>query len=65
MANKSAGKKGGQTFAVVLLHEANALEAASIASFVSSRPISGTVPSSSFVAGSNPKAKVYYGNRFE
>lgn len=43
---------------MVLLHETNALEAASIASFVSSKPISGTVPSSSFVAGSSKNSLV-------
>lgn len=43
---------GLRTFAVVLLHVLNALEAASIASFVSDMPISGTVPSSFSVAGS-------------
>ena len=42
------------TFAVVLLHVLNALEAASIASLVSMRPISGTVPSSWVVDGSIP-----------
>lgn len=39
-------------FAVVLLHAGNAFAAASIASLVSAKPISGTVPSSSRVAGS-------------
>ena len=42
-----------KTFAVVLLHETKALEAALMASCVSSKPISGTVPSISFVAGSS------------
>ena len=41
----------GPTFVVVLLHVVNALAAASIASFVLDRPISGIVPSSSLVAG--------------
>lgn len=41
-----------QTFAVVLLHAGKAFAAASMASLVSSMPISGTVPSSSRVAGS-------------
>lgn len=41
-----------RTLAVVLLHVLNAVAAASMASFVSARPISGIVPSSSSVAGS-------------
>jgi hypothetical protein len=45
------------TFAVVLLQAGKALCAASIASFVSARPISGTVPSSSLVAGSAMEKK--------
>ena len=45
------------TFAVVLLHAGKALCAASMASLVSSRPISGTVPSSSLVAGSAVKGR--------
>jgi len=40
------------TFADVLLQDGNAAAAASIASFVSAILMSGTVPSSSFVAGS-------------
>jgi hypothetical protein len=40
------------TFAVVRLHSGNAFAAAAIASWVSSSPISGTLPSSSLVAGS-------------
>lgn len=41
---------------MVLLHVVNALAAASIASFVSDRPISGIVPSSSLVAGSDSES---------
>lgn len=41
------------TLAVVLLHVLNAASAASMAPFVSATPISGTVPNSSPVAGSN------------
>jgi hypothetical protein len=40
------------TLAVVLLHDGNAFAAASMASLVSVKPISGTDPSSSAVAGS-------------
>jgi hypothetical protein len=47
----------GPTFAVVLLHVLNALAAASMASFVSDRPISGIVPSSSSVAGSDSESE--------
>jgi len=46
---KSACKS---TFAVVLLQDGNAAAAAAIASLVSATPMSGTVPNSSFVAGS-------------
>lgn len=38
--------------AVVVLHAGNAFAAASIACLVSAKPISGTVPNSSRVAGS-------------
>ena len=40
------------TFAVVVLHAGKARAAASMASLVSAKPISGTVPNSSPVAGS-------------
>lgn len=46
-------KVWNSTLAVVLPHVTKARAAASIASFVSSRPMSGTVPSFSPVAGSN------------
>lgn len=48
--------------AVVWLHCGKAFEAASMASFVSATPISGTVPSSSRVAGSETINANPFGN---
>lgn len=52
LAHSQTGRYAQLTLAVVFPQELKALHAASIASFVSATPISGTVPSSSSVDGS-------------